>query len=45
MKWNSDRDLEIQLQGIAGNLEVQSEINAINQEFLKTEMTEMDGLT
>ena len=42
MKRNSDRDLEIQLQEMAGNLEVQSEINAINQELLKTEM---DGLT
>ena len=42
LKTGSDHHLETQLREMAEDLEVQTEIKAINQEFL---VTEMDGLT
>ena len=41
-KLTSDRNLETRLREMSEDREIQVEINAINQEFLKTEM---DGLT
>ena len=41
-KLKSDRNLETRLREMSEDREIQAEINAINQEFLKTEM---DGLT
>ncbi|MGL5871407.1 MAG: DUF2281 domain-containing protein [Xenococcaceae cyanobacterium] len=37
----SNRDMEMQLRAMAEDLEIQSEINAINKDFL---VTEMNGL-
>ena len=42
IKQSSVRDLETKLREMADDREIQAEINAINQEFFKTEM---DGLT
>jgi hypothetical protein len=42
LKRSGDRHLETQLREMAQDREIQAEINAINQEFL---VTEMDGLT